>query len=210
MEESKWISILSGLGCGAFASAFVAWLIELANWRIKIQRSNEILEVALSAFKIAVQNTLISIIDTCANYDKSIDVRIKYTIDQVVGLLNNADGQLSDWDRIYHNLGVELNRFEELTTLVYEPTPRNVKIHSIISNMKQNHNLYNDFTNKYIVSNNESGSLAYCFLESELSNQITYVFLLWNAGQPLQVELPETLKEMKMKNNNMGVNRDGF
>jgi len=194
-KDSRWFTVVSGLGCGAFASVLVAWLIEYSNCKHRNKRNSEIVESALTEFILGVKNALINIVNTCASHDSSVDVEKKYTFDQVVTMLENADGLLKEWDMIYHNLGVCINGIDVSTLLVYEPTPQHMEIHSLICNMQQMHVQTDFIGNNYSVSSYSGGTLAYSALKSELKNQIKEVLsIAWDDDNVLEVELPKPLK----------------
>ena len=206
-KDSRWFTVVSGLGCGAFASVLVAWLIEYSNCKYRAERNSNLVDSALTGFKFGVKNALIYIVNTCASHDSSIDVEKKYTFDQVVTLLENADGLLKEWDMIYHNLGVCINGIEASTLLVYEPTPQHMKIHSLICNMQQIHVQMDYIGSNYSVSSYNGESLAYSALKSELTIQIKEVLsIAWDDDHALDVELPEPLKDEIISKRNVVTN----
>lgn len=64
-EHAEWFTIVSGIGCGAFASVFIAFLIEVSNVSQKKQKNMTVFESYFSKLYFTFANLLCSLVTAC-------------------------------------------------------------------------------------------------------------------------------------------------
>ena len=168
---SSWVppGILSGIGTGAISSVCVAWLIDIMNCKRRSELNDVLMEKIFIRFDMDVQNEINTILYECYCRNEGVEIDSTYTIREIVDIVDKADGNRSEWERHYHNLGVAFNSIEPSVLLSYDPTDKHAELYDAIVNGITNHANYNSITQSADVqSRDHDGTFEYLLFQHDL------------------------------------------
>lgn len=166
--SSKCFTITSGIGCGGIASVIVAWLIDVANCRQQNKQNDDFLEHVFDNFDMYVKNELQTIISYCAKYDNDINLEKKYSIEQILEMINNANGMSPFWDICYNNLGVAYESVNTVSLLAFDPTPQHTMLYSLINMCASNSRKMKSIMSCYKIEDNSESTFPYIMICSDM------------------------------------------
>lgn len=140
--NSKWFSIVTGVGGGGIASVIVAWLIDISSCNQRNRLNQDLLEQLFQRFDTDVKFELEWILKDYANRHPEIDCNHKYSITEIVQLVEKEDENLSEWVTHYHNIGVAFYSIDASVLLSYDPSLQHAKIYAELIQAQNMHNNY--------------------------------------------------------------------
>ena len=170
--DAKWFSILTSVGCGAIASIIIAWIIDANNCIKKNQLNQIILDQLLERFDIGVLNEMNTILHEVASRNMAIDIDRSYSINEIIKMVRNDDGNLPTWKIHCDNLGTAFSSIDISRLVSYDPTELHLKLYRELQQSQSMHATYSYMTSRAIVTPQDlsSGSYEYLIVERDLES----------------------------------------
>ena len=170
--DAKWFSILTGVSCGATASIVIAWIIDVNNCVKRNQLNQIILNQLLEWFDMGVLNEMRTILREVAIRNIVFDIDRSYSINEIIKIVRNEDGNLPIWKMHCDNLGTVFSSIDISRLVSYDPTEQHLKLYRELQQAQRMHATYSYITSNAIVTPKDlnSGSFEYSVVVGDLES----------------------------------------
>lgn len=141
-DNSRWFAVLTGLGCGGVSSILVAWLLDVANCKHKNIIINDVFSKLFQKFDVDTAYVLNAILSSYAHKNEDFDLEKKYSVPQIVELVESGDEKLPEWQRYFKIMRTAFSSVNASAFLSYEPAETHTKLYAEVTQAQFMHNQY--------------------------------------------------------------------
>ena len=124
---SPWFTLVSGLGCGGFASVLIAWLVDIINQKAEARRNQKMMDCVLIDYDIHVKIEMQRCLSICAKrYD--IDINKSYNIEQIKLMLDEMDEANPIFEVLCDNFCKMIDQLQSISVLFFEKSDKGIKL----------------------------------------------------------------------------------
>ena len=170
--DAKWFSILTGVSSGAIASIIIAWVLDVNSCIKRNQLNQTMLDQLLEWFDMGVLNEMSTILYEVATRNNVFDIDRSYSIDEIIEIVKNEDGNLPDWKMHCGNLGTDFSSIDISRLVSYDPTEQHLRLYRELQQAQRMHATYSYITSKATVTPQDSGagSFEYLIVQGDLDS----------------------------------------